>query len=78
MRNNEFAVHYLGGMTERQTLSTVLEICDALQDVFRLTLPGTPDLDIAPRKADPPTKVGLKLCEKRLAAPTGPGIAVHD
>lgn len=47
LRNNEFAVHHLGGKTERQILSTVAEIRDALQDAFRLTLPGASELDVA-------------------------------
>ena len=46
MRNNELAVHHLDGRTERQTLSTVAEMREALKDAFRLTLPSAPDLDI--------------------------------
>ncbi|MGH6839234.1 MAG: arylamine N-acetyltransferase family protein [Methylocella sp.] len=47
LRNNEFAVHHLGGKTERKILSTIAELREALQDAFRLTLPGAPELDIA-------------------------------
>lgn len=47
LRNNEFAVHFLGGKTERQILSTVDEVREALQDAFRLTLPSAPELDVA-------------------------------
>jgi N-hydroxyarylamine O-acetyltransferase len=47
LRNNEFAVHHFGGKTERQIFSTVDEVREALQDVFRLTLPSAPELDVA-------------------------------
>ncbi len=47
LHNNEFAVHHLGGKTERQILSTVAEIREALRDAFRLTPPGAPELDVA-------------------------------
>jgi len=47
LRNNEFAIHHLGGKTERQFLSTVAEVREALQDAFRLTLPDAPELDVA-------------------------------
>ncbi|MGH6836471.1 MAG: arylamine N-acetyltransferase family protein [Methylocella sp.] len=47
LHNNEFAVHHLGGKTERRILSTVAEVRGALEDAFRLTLPGAPELNVA-------------------------------
>ena len=45
LRNNELSVHHVGGITERRTLSSVADFRTALETVFRLTLPDTPDLD---------------------------------
>ena len=45
--NNEFAVHYMQGPTDRRLLSTVQELRDVLQGPFRLTLPDAPELDTA-------------------------------
>jgi N-hydroxyarylamine O-acetyltransferase len=45
--NNEFVVHFLDGRTERQVLSSVAELRDALEGPFRIALPDTPKLDNA-------------------------------
>jgi N-hydroxyarylamine O-acetyltransferase len=47
LRNNQFAVHYLGGTTERRTFTTVAELRATLEDVFRLRLPDSPGLEPA-------------------------------
>jgi N-hydroxyarylamine O-acetyltransferase len=47
LNNTELAVHYLGGKTERRTLSSVAELRDILEGPFRVTLPKTADLDAA-------------------------------
>jgi N-hydroxyarylamine O-acetyltransferase len=47
LRNNQLAIHYLNGDTERRTLATIADFRAALQDIFRITLPETPDLDPA-------------------------------
>ncbi len=48
--NNEFAVHYLDGRTDRRTLGTVAEICEILEDPFGLMLPENPELGAALRR----------------------------
>lgn len=45
LRNNELAMHWLNGGTERRVLRTVPELRDVLTDVFRLALPDADDLD---------------------------------
>ena len=45
--NNEFAVHYLNGKTERRVLTTVAEIREVLEGPFGLILPAAPELDSA-------------------------------
>ena len=45
LRNNELAVHSLNGGTERRVLGNAAELRGTLQDLFRLTLPETPELD---------------------------------
>jgi N-hydroxyarylamine O-acetyltransferase len=40
LQNNQFAVHYLNGQTERCALKTVTELRAVLEDIFRLTLPA--------------------------------------
>ena len=45
LRNNEIAVHELGGGTRRKILPDVAALREALTGVFRLTLPRGPDLD---------------------------------
>jgi N-hydroxyarylamine O-acetyltransferase len=47
LRNNQLAIHYLNGDTERRVLTTVAELRAILQDAFHITLPATPDLDLA-------------------------------
>lgn len=52
--NNELAVHHLNGPTERRVLRRVTEVRHTLEDVFRLRLPDSPDLDRAlERLVDP-------------------------
>ncbi|HEY2383757.1 MAG TPA: arylamine N-acetyltransferase [Terriglobia bacterium] len=48
--NNEFAIHYLNGETERRVLTTVSELRGVLQDEMRLELPATPEVDAALQK----------------------------
>ncbi len=45
LRNNDLAVHSLNGGTERRVLGNAAELRGTLQDLFRLTLPETPELD---------------------------------
>jgi N-hydroxyarylamine O-acetyltransferase len=45
--NNEFAVHYLNGKTERRVLTTGAEIREVLQGPIGLTVPAAPELDTA-------------------------------
>ena len=45
--NNEFAVHYLNGCTERRVLTTAAEMREILQGPIGLTLPAGPELDNA-------------------------------
>jgi N-hydroxyarylamine O-acetyltransferase len=45
LRNNELAVHHLGGGTEKRTLTSAAELRHALENEFRLTLPDGPELD---------------------------------
>jgi len=47
LQNNQFAVHYLNGQTERCVLKTVTELRAVLEDIFRLTLPAIAALDSA-------------------------------
>jgi N-hydroxyarylamine O-acetyltransferase len=47
LRNNQLAIHYLDGDTERRVLTTVAELRAILEDAFHITLPATPDLDLA-------------------------------
>ena len=47
LRNNELVAHELSGRTERQILSTVAELREALGSLFGLTLPDAPELDLA-------------------------------
>jgi N-hydroxyarylamine O-acetyltransferase len=43
--NNQLTVHHLNGPSERQVLTSVSEVKDALVTHFGLTLPATPALD---------------------------------
>jgi N-hydroxyarylamine O-acetyltransferase len=47
LRGIEFAVHVLGGGTERRLLTSVDEVRTALQETFHITLPEGPELDAA-------------------------------
>jgi N-hydroxyarylamine O-acetyltransferase len=47
LRNNQLAIHHLNGSTERRVLTKVAELRAALEDIFRITLPETPDLNPA-------------------------------
>jgi N-hydroxyarylamine O-acetyltransferase len=51
LRNNELAVHYLDGRTERRVLRSVEELRQALEGVFRVRLPDAPELDAALARA---------------------------
>lgn len=48
--NNEFAIHYLNGETERSVLTTASELRDVLQDAMRLELPAAPEVGAALKK----------------------------
>jgi N-hydroxyarylamine O-acetyltransferase len=45
LRNDSFAIHDARGNTERRTLASLVEMKDLLRDMFRIPLPGHPDLD---------------------------------
>ena len=47
IRNNQLAVHTLGGGTQKQTLGSVKEMRDALADLFKLRLDQLEGLDPA-------------------------------
>jgi N-hydroxyarylamine O-acetyltransferase len=47
LRDNVFAVHRAGGGTERRTLATIAELRAALEETFLLTLPDSPEVDLA-------------------------------
>ena len=47
LRNNELAVHYLDGRTERRVLRSVEELQQALERVLRVRLPDAPELRAA-------------------------------
>ena len=47
LANSQFAVHHLGGPTERRVLETVSELRETLESVFLLKLPDAPELDTA-------------------------------
>jgi N-hydroxyarylamine O-acetyltransferase len=57
--NNRFAVHHVGGPTERRVLKTVAEVRDTLESAFLLALPESAQLD---------TAIG-RLLEPSLSAP---------
>lgn len=44
LNNNRLAIHHLRGQSERRVLATVDELRAALEDLFHITLPTTPDL----------------------------------
>lgn len=45
LRDNDFAVHHLGGPTERRTLTTPAELRRVLEESFLISLPADPNLD---------------------------------
>src|SRR5690625_4032461 len=45
LRNNSLAIHHLDGPTERTTLTSAGELRDTLEDIFRIRLPESPELD---------------------------------
>lgn len=45
LHNNEFAVHYLDGRTERRTLASAAELREVLSSGFSLALPDAPELE---------------------------------
>lgn len=47
LRNNELAIHYLYGGTERQTISSVPALRSTLEEIFKLNLTKLPELDPA-------------------------------
>jgi N-hydroxyarylamine O-acetyltransferase len=47
LRNNELAVHHLGGPTERRLLQTAAELKDALENLFHVKVPDRPELQTA-------------------------------
>jgi len=47
LRDNDFAVHHLGGPTERRTLTTPAELRRVLEESFLISLPDGPELDAA-------------------------------
>lgn len=61
LRNNELAIHFLNGKTERRVLANAAELRETLEGPFRLTLPDSPEVAAA---------------LQRLTAPVGPASAV--
>ena len=51
LRNNELTVHHRGGTTDRRVLTNESELRTALEELFLLTLPNTPELEAALVKA---------------------------
>lgn len=47
LRDGELVTHHLHGETERRALATADELRDALENTFRIALPGAPELDAA-------------------------------
>ncbi|KAA9355291.1 arylamine N-acetyltransferase family protein [Larkinella humicola] len=50
LRDTVLTTHHLGGESEQRELRSVAEFRTALEEIFRLTLPDTPDLDKALQK----------------------------
>jgi N-hydroxyarylamine O-acetyltransferase len=50
LRNSQLSIHHLGGERDRYVLNTVGKMRAALQDLFRIALPDTPELDVALRR----------------------------
>jgi N-hydroxyarylamine O-acetyltransferase len=47
LRNNELAIHHVGGETEQRILASAAELRTTLQDVFRIALPDAPEMEAA-------------------------------
>ncbi|RPH63384.1 MAG: arylamine N-acetyltransferase [Acidobacteria bacterium] len=47
LRNNELAVHHLGGRTERQVLTGPAELREVLEGRLKIAVPDAPGLDVA-------------------------------
>lgn len=47
LRNRDFAVHHLGGPTERRTIESAADLRETLARDFLLAVPGSPELDAA-------------------------------
>jgi N-hydroxyarylamine O-acetyltransferase len=45
LRNHQFTVHHLNGCTERRVLTSVVELCTILEDIFYLNLNAIANLD---------------------------------
>ena len=45
LRNTRYAIHRVGGQTERRFLGTVAEVKDVLRGAMRIPLPEHPALD---------------------------------
>lgn len=45
LRNNELAIHHLGGQTEKRTIASGPELRDALQTLFNIDVPRGPEVD---------------------------------
>lgn len=46
LRNNDFAIHYLNGDTDRRSITSASELRKILEDVFGITLPAELELDV--------------------------------
>jgi N-hydroxyarylamine O-acetyltransferase len=57
LRNDELAIHYLNGGTERRVLTSAAELREALEGAFRLTLPDAPELDAALARLIAPSRI---------------------
>jgi N-hydroxyarylamine O-acetyltransferase len=55
LRNNELAKHNLAGITERESFTSVAALKTALENVFGIKLPSTPELDPALERVILPT-----------------------
>jgi N-hydroxyarylamine O-acetyltransferase len=58
LRNNELAIHHLAGGTDRRLLTSAGELRTALEELFLLTLPDSPDLDAALRRVSSASESG--------------------
>jgi len=47
LRNNQLTVHHLDGRTEQRQLTSSQQMADALERIFRVTLPDAPELQSA-------------------------------